>query len=95
MRDYRQFYINGEWVDPATPNDFDVINPANEEVCTKISLGSEDDVNAAVAAAKKAFQSYGFSSRQERLDLLESCVATYQKYYNDMADAIREEMGAP
>jgi aldehyde dehydrogenase (NAD+) len=95
MRDYRQFYINGEWVDPATPNDFDVINPANEEVCAKISLGSEDDVNAAVAAAKKAFQSYGFSSRQERLDLLESCVATYQKYYNDMADAIREEMGAP
>ncbi len=95
MRDYRQFYINGEWVDPATPNDFDVINPANEEVCAKISLGSEDDVNAAVAAAKKAFQSFGFSSRQERLDLLESCVATYQKYYNDMADAIREEMGAP
>jgi aldehyde dehydrogenase (NAD+) len=95
MRDYRQFYINGEWVDPATPKDLEVINPANEEVCATISLGSEDDVNRAVAAAKTAFQSYGFSSRKERLDLLESCVATYQKYYNDMADAIREEMGAP
>lgn len=95
MRDYRQFYINGEWVDPASPSDFDVINPATEDVCAQISLGSEDDVNRAVAAAKTAFQSYGFSSRQERLDLLESCVATYQKYYNDMADAIREEMGAP
>ena len=95
MREYKQFYINGEWVDPVTPNEFDVINPATEEVCAHISLGSEEDVNRAVAAAKKAFQSYGFSSRQERLDLLESCVATYQKYYNDMADAIREEMGAP
>ena len=52
MRDYRQFYINGEWVDPVTPNDFDVINPANEEVCAQISLGSEEDVNLAVSAAR-------------------------------------------
>ncbi len=33
MRDYKQFYINGEWVDPAVPNDFEVINPATEEPC--------------------------------------------------------------
>jgi len=95
MRDYRQFYINGEWVDPATPNDLDVINPATEEVCATISLGSEADVDRAVAAAKAAFASYGRSSRQERVELLEACVATYKKYYNDVADAIREEMGAP
>ena len=95
MRDYKQFYINGEWVDPATPNDFDVINPANEEVCAQISLGSEADVDKAVAAAKVAFESFGRTSRQERLELLESCIEVYQKYYNDIADAIREEMGAP
>jgi aldehyde dehydrogenase (NAD+) len=95
MRDYRQFYINGEWVDPVTPNDFDVINPANEEVCAQISLGSEEDVNRAVSAARAAFDSYSRTSRQERLDLLESCIEVYQKHYNDIADAIREEMGAP
>ena len=95
MREYTQFYINGEWVDPVTPKQLDVINPATEEVCAHISLGSEEDVNRAVAAAKTAFQSFGFSSRKERLDLLHSCIAVYQKYYNDMADAIREEMGAP
>ena len=95
MRDYKQFYINGEWVDPTTPNDFDVINPANEEVCAQISLGSEADVDKAVAAAKAAFESFGRTSREERLELLESCIEVYQKYYNDIADAIREEMGAP
>ena len=95
MREYKQFYINGQWVDPVKPNSFDVINPATEEVCAHIALGSEEDVNAAVAAAKAAFASYSRTSVQERIELLESCAEVYQKYYNDMADAIREEMGAP
>jgi aldehyde dehydrogenase (NAD+) len=95
MREYTQFYINGEWVDPVKPNSFDVINPATEEVCAHISLGSEEDVNRAVAAAKAAFQTFSRTSVKERLELLESCVEVYQKYYNDIADAIREEMGAP
>ena len=95
MREYKQFYINGEWVDPAVPNSLDVINPATEEVCAHISMGSEEDVNRAVAAARKAFESYGRSSVKERLQLLESCIEVYQKRYNDIADAIREEMGAP
>ena len=95
MREYKQFYINGEWVDPAVPNDLDVINPATEEVCAQISMGSEEDVNRAVAAAKAAFPSFSRTSVQERIELLESCVEVYQKYYNDIADAIREEMGAP
>lgn len=95
MRDYKQFYINGEWVDPTTPKDCDVINPATEEVCGRISLGSEADVNKAVEAAKVAFESFSRTSRQERIELLESCIETYKKHYMDIANAIREEMGAP
>lgn len=95
MREYKQFYINGQWVDPTTANDLDVINPATEEVCAHISLGSEADVDKAVAAAKDAFATFGRSSRQERIELLESCIEAYKKRYMDMADAIREEMGAP
>ena len=95
MRNYTQFYINGQWVDPVTPHEFDVINPATEEVCAKISLGSEADVNKAVAAAKAAFETFSRTSRQERIELLESCVASYKKHYMDIANAIREEMGAP
>ena len=95
MREYKQFYINGQWVDPVTPNELDVINPATEEVCAHISKGSEADIDLAVAAAKTAFESYSRTSREERVELLESCVAVYTKRYADIADAIREEMGAP
>ena len=95
MRDNRQFYINGEWVDPVSPNSFDVINPATEEVCGHISMGSDADVDKAVAAAKAAFQTFSRTSTQERIELLESCIAVYKKYYLDIADAIRQEMGAP
>ncbi|MFT7289132.1 MAG: aldehyde dehydrogenase (NAD+), partial [Halieaceae bacterium] len=95
MREYMQFYINGEWVDPAVGQPFDVINPATEQVCARISLGSEADVDRAVAAAKTAFASFGFSSREERMALLSRCIEVYQSRYQDMAEAIRTEMGAP
>ena len=95
MREYLKFYINGEWVDPVEPKTLDVINPADESVCARISLGSEADVDKAVAAAKAAFESYGYSSREERIALMERVVETYIKRYQDMADAIRTEMGAP
>ena len=74
MREYTQFYINGEWVNPAAPNSFDVINPANEEVCAHIALGNDADVDKAVAAAKKAFQTFGWSTREERIALLERVI---------------------
>ncbi len=95
MHQYTQFYIDGKWVEPEQPNTLEVINPATEAVCATISLGGEADVDKAVKAARKAFESYGYSSREERVAVLESCVAVYEKRYNDIAAAISEEMGAP
>lgn len=95
MRDYLQFYIDGQWVDPATPKTLDVINPANEEVCGHISLGSAEDVDRAVKAARRAFETWSVTSREERVAVLERIVAEYQKRFDDMAKAITEEMGAP
>ena len=95
MRDYTKFYIDGQWVDPATPNPLDVINPATEEVAGRIHLGSAADVDRAVAAAKKAFPSFSRTSVKERIELLGAIAGEYQKRYNDMAAAITEEMGAP
>ena len=71
LLDRRQFYIDGAWVDPAVANDFDVINPSTEQACAVISLGSEADTNAAVAAAKAAFPSWAATPVQERIELLE------------------------
>lgn len=95
MRKFDKFYIDGEWVDPVARNDFNVYNPATEDVCATISLGSSKDVDIAVSAAKHAFQSFSRTDRSERIELLESCVAAYKKNYATMAECIREEMGAP
>ena len=95
MREYLKFYIDGQWVDPVTPKTLDVINPANEEVAGHISLGSSADVDRAVKAAKKAFETWSVTSREERIDVMERIIAEYQKRYEDMAKAITEEMGAP
>ncbi len=95
MRDYTKFYIDGAWVAPAAAKTLDVINPANEEVAGRISMGSAADVDTAVKAARKAFETFSQTSREERIDLLERIVAEYQKRYEDMAKAITEEMGAP
>ena len=95
MREYLKFYINGEWVEPTSPKKFDVINPANEEVCAQISLGSEADVNKAVEAARVAFQSFGSTDRKTRIELLSEIIEIYKKRESDLAQAISEEMGAP
>jgi len=95
MREYLKFYIGGQWVDPAEPKQLDVINPATEEVCGQISLGSDADVDKAVSAARKAFASWSRSTREERIELLAAIAAEYQNRYSDMAAAITEEMGAP
>ena len=95
MREYMKFYIDGEWVDPITPKSLDVINPATEEVCGHISAGSAADVDKAVKAARKAFETYSQTTREERIDLLQRVLAEYQKRFPDVAAAITEEMGAP
>jgi aldehyde dehydrogenase (NAD+) len=95
MREYMKFYIDGQWVDPVTPKSLDVINPANEEVAGHISAGSAADVDKAVKAARKAFETYSQTSREERIDLLQRILAEYQKRFGDIAHAITEEMGAP
>ncbi len=95
MRNYLDFYIDGAWVAPAQPLQLDVIDPATEKVAGRISLGGAEDVDRAVAAARRAFDSFGRSSKAERLDLLDAVMAAYQAREKDLADAVREEMGAP
>ena len=95
MLNKKQFYINGNWVDPVNPNDLDVINPSTEEVCAVISLGSKEDTNKAVKAAKSAFTTWKDTSKEERIDLLEKLLEIYKKRSGEMADAISLEMGAP
>jgi aldehyde dehydrogenase (NAD+) len=93
--EYRKFYIDGQWVDPAQPKEFKVINPATEDVAGVISMGNATDVDRAVAAARRAFDSFSQTSADDRRSLLENILAVYKKRYVDVANAIRDEMGAP
>ena len=95
MKDQLQFYIDGQWVDPAVPRALDVINPSTEEPVARISLGSAADVDKAVAAARRAFETYSRTTREERLALLGKVLEVYQKRYGDVVAAISQEMGAP
>ena len=95
MRDCRKFYIDGQWVDPAQPNDHEVMNPATMEPAGVVSLGSEADVNAAGAAARSAFDSWSATSREERIAILEKAMGLYVERAEDVAATITDEMGAP
>ena len=95
MLDKRKFFINGKWVEPAKKNDFEVINPSNEEVCAIISLGSKEDVDKATKSAKTAFESWKETSKEDRIKLLEKLLSVYKKRFKEMTEAISMEMGAP
>lgn len=95
MRNQSNFYINGQWVSPINAKPFAVINPATEEICGEISLGSAADVDRAVAAAKAAFPIYSTWSRQERLALLQRIIEGMQARHEALARAVMIEMGSP
>jgi aldehyde dehydrogenase (NAD+) len=95
MREHLKFYIDGQWVDPVGLKTLDVENPATEQVAGRIALGSAADVDKAVAAARRAFESWSRTSREERLDVLQRILAEYQKRFGDLVTAVTEEMGAP
>ena len=95
MLNKRNFYINGKWTKPSKLNDFEVINPSNEEAFAVISLGSKEDTNLAVKAAKNAFVHWKKTSKEERIKLLEKLLKVYKKKFNEIAEAMSVEMGAP
>ena len=95
MREYTKFYINGAWVEPSATATLAVENPATLEQCATIAIGNEADVDSAVAAAKAAFETFSQTSVEERAALLDKIAEIYLSRIGDIAEAIREEMGAP
>lgn len=95
MKDARQFYINGRWIDPPTINDFTVVNPATEAPIATISLGCAADMDKAVLAARNAFVSYSETTADARLKLLRNIIELYESKMEEMAQTISLEMGAP
>ena len=95
MTNRMQFYIDGSWVDPAVKKSIPVVNPATEEAIYEIAVGSKADVDKAVAAARRAFETFSQTSREERVALLEKIIAVYKTRMKDIGAAVSDEMGAP
>ncbi len=90
-----QFYIDGKWVDSQGGKSLDVIDPSTEETFAQITLGTQADTDAAVAAAKKAFETWQFSTKDERLALMKRISEVYERRSDEMGETISREMGAP
>ena len=95
MRNCTKFYIDGQWVDPVEENTQPVENPATEETIGHISFGTKADVDKAVAAARRAFESFSQTSKEERLTLLRAIQAEIENRKEELATAVSDEMGAP
>ena len=90
-----QFYIDGAWVDPVVKKSTPVVNPATEEAMYEVALGSKADVDKAVAAARRAFETFSQTSREERVALLAKIIDVYKTRMKDIGAAVSDEMGAP
>ena len=95
MKDKLDFYINGQWVQSESSETIEVINPANEKIIGHVAAGTKEDINKAVIAASNAFQTFQYSSKDERIELLNNIIAEYENRYQDFVDTITEEMGSP
>ena len=91
-----QHYIDGRWVAPVVTGErFPVIDPATESQVAEICMGSAADVDLAVAAACRAFASFAVTPLDARLDALRRINEVFKRRFDEMADAITTEMGAP
>ena len=95
MNSHLDFYIDGAWVASDGGRRHQVIDPATEQPVTEITLGSAADVDRAVSAARRAFDSFAQTTPEDRAALLDRIVALYQARIPDLARAISAEMGAP
>ncbi len=95
MIEKTDFYIDGAWVAPLEGRAHEVIAPATEEPCTRISLGGQADTDAAVAAAKAALPGWMATPVADRIALLEKVLEVYKTRAEDLAQAMSLEMGAP
>lgn len=95
MRKNNQQFINGEWVDSASGETLNVINPATEEVMGTIAKGNKEDIDKAVEAAKSAYVDFRNTTVKERQDMLDRIVTEYKKRKEDIIDAITDELGSP
>jgi aldehyde dehydrogenase (NAD+) len=95
MRSYEKCYINGEWVSPLSRSEWTLVNPATEEPIASVMLAGAQDVDLAVKAARAAFGSFGKTSKDERIELLETIIDRFVRREHELAEVVTLELGTP
>jgi aldehyde dehydrogenase (NAD+) len=90
-----KFYINGQWVDPISKNRIGVENPATEEIVCEVAMGSAEDADRAILAARAAFDGWTYRPVAERIAIVKRVLEVYNDRYEDFAQVMSTEMGAP
>ena len=95
MKQYPHLYIDGQWVDPVDPREVELIDPTREEAFARVTLGSAADADRAVAAARRAFESFSTTSVDERIALIDRIIEVYESYTDEFSELIAREVGIP
>ncbi|WP_106854506.1 aldehyde dehydrogenase family protein [Caballeronia novacaledonica] len=95
MKQFDKFYIDGRWCEPVGKESFELIDPATELPYGRVVLGAREDVDRAVAAARKAFESFSQTQKEQRIELLQNVVEAFIRRQDDLMSAVTQEMGAP
>ena len=95
MLNLTKFYIGGKWVEPTSSATLPIMNPATEAQIGIVAMGNSEDVDRAVASAKAAFASFSTTSKDDRIELLHRLKSVTERRFEDLAQAMRIEMGAP
>ena len=90
-----KFYINGQWVDPISKARMGVENPATEEIVCEVAMGNAEDADRAILAARAAFDSWTYRPVKERIAVVKRVLEVYNERYEEFAQVMSTEMGAP
>jgi acyl-CoA reductase-like NAD-dependent aldehyde dehydrogenase len=95
MQTHEKFYINGQWIESNGTEKIQVIDPSTEEICGEVPSGNDDDVNAAIAAAKEAFKSWGESPASMRSELIKKLSEKINENAQKIGELCALELGTP
>lgn len=95
MRQYPHLYIDGQWTDPINPREVELIDPTREEAFARVTLGTAADVDRAVTAARRAFETFSATSVEERIALIDRIIDVYESHIDEFSELIAREVGIP
>lgn len=95
MKQYPHLYIDGQWTDPLDPGEIELVDPTHEQPFARVVLGGAADVDRAVNAARRAFQSFSTTSVDERVTLIDRIITAYEARQDEFAELIAREVGIP